>query len=70
MFSFTPSANSGKVCINQGMPEDIKQRLKQDASLLQVLKDYQDREFSPSNRRYWCFPKYKPNLLKQTHKSS
>jgi hypothetical protein len=27
-----------------------------------VLRNYQDREFSGSNRRYWCFPHFKEEI--------
>jgi hypothetical protein len=38
LFSFTPS--KGKVCLNQGMPEEIRNRLKKDPSYLEVLRGY------------------------------
>jgi hypothetical protein len=72
MFSFTPT--KGKVCLNQGMPEEIRNRLKKDPSYLEVLRAYQDADFSPSNRRFWCFPQYKRrqrgNNMSKTHDES
>jgi hypothetical protein len=59
MFSFSPS--HGKVCLNQQLPEEIKNRLKRDPSYLEILKMHQDAEFNPMNHRYWCFPQYKVN---------
>jgi hypothetical protein len=38
LFSFTPS--KGKVCLNQGMPEEIRNRLKKDPGYLEVLRAY------------------------------
>lgn len=38
LFSFTP--NKGKVCLNQGMPEEIRNRLKKDPGYLEVLRAY------------------------------
>lgn len=57
MFSFSPS--HGKVCLNQQMPEDIRNRLSKDPAFLEVLRTYQDTDFGPVGHRYWCFPQFK-----------
>ena len=57
LFAF--STVNGKVSLNQRMPEEILQKLASDPSYLEVLKSYQDKEFCPHHRRYWCFPEYK-----------
>lgn len=41
------------------MPADIRDKLKADPSYLEVLRAYQDSEYHPTERRYWCFPKYR-----------
>lgn len=40
------------------MPEKIRQRLAEDPKYLEVLRQYQDRDYSPNDRRYWCFPQF------------
>ena len=45
------------------MPEAIKKKLSADPSYLEILRAYQDKDFSHSNRRYWCFPQFKEDHM-------
>lgn len=64
MFSFDPM--NGKVCLNQSMPDQIRRKLAQDPTYLEVLRDYQDRDFSKADHRFWSFPSYSKGSLQRS----
>ncbi|CDW78739.1 UNKNOWN [Stylonychia lemnae] len=57
LFAFSPA--NGKVCLNHILPEPIKQRLQNDITYLEKIRNYKDDKINPYLRRYWSFPSFK-----------
>jgi hypothetical protein len=60
LFSFSPMG--GKVCLNKSFPEHIRNKIASKPQYIEVLRNYQDRDYSGANRRYWCFPHFREEL--------